>query len=183
MHCSVLSVSIRVASKCAATGATCALSHSELAAVRQADVMRDEMLETLTKLDNGEVPARRKVRVLLERECAARSPSVQRTRSLAGVAGTAAKAAARSSSELQALLGHVRDGQGLARTMIVNSARRPSGGREDVATAAGGTCTAYVSTPNRTVTWWMRLRRWLISMHGSSVLRRAPHPAWHRSAS
>jgi CHAD domain-containing protein len=94
----------------------------ELAAVRQADVMRDEMLETLTKLDNGEVPARRKVRVLLERECGlARRQFSAHAHSLAWQERL--QRLQRSSSELQALLGHVRDGQGLARTMIVNSAQ------------------------------------------------------------
>ena len=40
----------------------------ELAAVRQADVLREEMLDTLAKLSNGNVPARRRIGVLLDQE-------------------------------------------------------------------------------------------------------------------
>lgn len=94
----------------------------ELAAVRQADVMRDEMLATLAKLDDSEVPARRKVRALLERECVvARRRLHAHARSLAWQERL--QRLQRSSTELQKLLGHTRDDHSLARSMIVNSAQ------------------------------------------------------------
>lgn len=110
----------------------------ELAAVRQADVMRDEMLDTLAKLDYSEVPARRKVRALLERECVlARRRFSAHARSLAWQERL--QRLQRSSTELQALLGQLRDDQNLARSMIVNSAqafwrarRRGSGNWRDL---------------------------------------------------
>jgi CHAD domain-containing protein len=94
----------------------------ELATVRQADVMREEMLETLAKLDDSEIPARRKVRALLDRECVlARRRFSAHARSLAWQERL--QRLQRSSTELQARLGQMRDGQTLARNMIVNSAQ------------------------------------------------------------
>jgi CHAD domain-containing protein len=94
----------------------------ELATVRQADVMREEMLETLAKLDDSEIPARRKVRALLDRECVlARRRFSAHARSLAWQERL--QRLQRSSTELQARLGQMRDGQSLARNMIVNSAQ------------------------------------------------------------
>jgi len=94
----------------------------ELATVRQADVMREEMLDTLAKLDDSEIPARRKVRALLERECVlARRRFSAHARSLAWQERL--QRLQRSSTELQARLGQMRDGQSMARNMIVNSAQ------------------------------------------------------------
>ena len=94
----------------------------ELATVRQADVMREEMLGTLAKLDDSEIPARRKVRALLDRECVlARRRFSAHARSLAWQERL--QRLQRSSTELQARLGQMRDGQSLARNMIVNSAQ------------------------------------------------------------
>ena len=94
----------------------------ELATVRQADVMREEMLETLAKLDDSEIPARRKVRALLDRECVlARRRFSAHARSLAWQERL--QRLQRSSAELQARLGQMRDGQSMARNMIVNSAQ------------------------------------------------------------
>lgn len=94
----------------------------ELATVRQADVMREEMLGTLAKLDDSEIPARRKVRALLDRECVlARRRFSAHARSLAWQERL--QRLQRSSTELQARLGQMRDGQSMARNMIVNSAQ------------------------------------------------------------
>ena len=94
----------------------------ELAAVRQADVMREEMLDMLARLGNTDVPARRKIRALLDRECAlARRHLNGHTRSLAW--RERLERLQRANSELQVLLGQMRDRQSVARSMIVNSAQ------------------------------------------------------------
>ena len=94
----------------------------ELATVRQADVMREEMLDTLATLDDIEIPARHKVRALLDRECVlARRRFSAHARSLAWQERL--QRLQRSSTELQARLGQMRDGQSMARNMIVNSAQ------------------------------------------------------------
>jgi CHAD domain-containing protein len=94
----------------------------ELATVRQADVMRDEMLDTLAKLDHSEVPGRRKVRALLDQECVlARRQLRAHARSVAWQERL--QRLQRSSSELLALLARMRDEQSMARDMIVNSAQ------------------------------------------------------------
>ena len=95
----------------------------ELATVRQADVMREEMLDTLAKLDDSAVPARRKVRALLDRECVlARRRFGAHARSLAWQERL--QRLQQSSAEFQARLGQMRDEQqSMARNMIVNSAQ------------------------------------------------------------
>jgi CHAD domain-containing protein len=93
----------------------------ELAAVRQADVLREGMQEALAGLNGSHVSARRRMVALLERECGAtRRGFAEHAHSLAW--GERLERMQRSSSEVQALLRN-RDSQTTARDMIVNSAQ------------------------------------------------------------
>ncbi|HZF26955.1 MAG TPA: CHAD domain-containing protein [Steroidobacteraceae bacterium] len=93
----------------------------ELAAIRQADVLREGMHEALNGLKGSHVPARRRMIALLDRECvAARRQFGTHAHSLAW--GERLARLERSNSEVQALL-RTRDPQTAARDMIVNSAQ------------------------------------------------------------
>ena len=94
----------------------------ELATVRQADVMREEMLDTLAKLSNGKVPARRKIGVLLDQECALARRQLQEHTHSRGVEGAPGKTATLAAA-VHARLGQMRDQHSVARNMIVNSAQ------------------------------------------------------------
>jgi len=94
----------------------------ELGAVREADVLREEMLETLARLSNGNVAARRKISALLDQECAlARRHLLEHIHSLAWKERD--ERLQRSFATVHSLLGQIRDQQGIARSMIVNSAQ------------------------------------------------------------
>jgi CHAD domain-containing protein len=94
----------------------------ELAAVRQADVLREEMLDTLAKLSNRNVPARRKIGVLLDQECAvARRQLQEHTHSVAWKERL--ERLQRSHAAVHARLGQMRDQHSVARSVIVNSAQ------------------------------------------------------------
>lgn len=93
----------------------------ELAAVRQADVLRDGMREMLAKLDEIDVPAQRTLMALISRDCAvARRRLREHMRSLAW--SERLERLERSSTAVQGLLRRVDSQQIAARDMIVNSA-------------------------------------------------------------
>jgi CHAD domain-containing protein len=94
----------------------------ELAAVREADVLREEMLETLGRLSNGNVPARRKIGALLDQECtSARRQLREHAHSVAWKERLERLRHAYAS--VHARLAQMRDLHSVARTMIVNSAQ------------------------------------------------------------
>src|SRR5262245_46604445 len=94
----------------------------ELAAVREADVLREELIETLAKLSNGNVPARRKIGALLAKECAsARRQLREHAHSVAWKERL--ERLQRSHATVHARLVQMPDPHSVARNMIVNSAQ------------------------------------------------------------
>jgi CHAD domain-containing protein len=93
----------------------------ELAAVRQADVLREVMEATLANPEETDVSAKYSLMALLSRNCVvARRQLRAHTRSLAW--SERLERLERSRTEVQRLLGRIRDQQIAARDMIVNSA-------------------------------------------------------------
>ena len=98
-----------------------ALAH-ELAAVREADVLREELLESLSEFTSETPSARRHVAVLLEQERAAARRLLNRhTHSL--VWSERLERLDQSVRELKRQLERTSDGKGLARSMMLQSAQ------------------------------------------------------------
>lgn len=98
-----------------------ALAH-ELAPVREADVLREGVHEALKEFTSETPSARRHVAVLLDQERApARRQLRPHTRSLAW--SERLERVDRSLRELQSQLARIHDGQGLARSMLLESAQ------------------------------------------------------------
>ncbi len=98
-----------------------ALAH-ELAAVREADVMREELLDAARDLSRSMLGAYHQLALLLEQQrSAARRQLHRHTQSI--VWSERLERLDRSSRELTAQLGRVRDGRILARSMMLESAQ------------------------------------------------------------